>query len=593
MRPEALVLSSDPPRSSDDALASILTTCGVHTRRASPRDLGTLEVTPPSGGSRSLHRLLAIDLSAVAATIERRDENWLAEIVSREEQVLLYGLSGSDAVARALRTGTGGRVRGVSHVHGEAVKYAVASGPPDYCDALSGVTIGPLCAPRDLTLECDGESDDLETLVSAGGLPLFVRVQVGRTAVFVLGSAPSALSSGPGQAPNALPFSQVIPIIMLVRGLFPDASWHPSGRFASLIIDDPPLRQRFGYLDYPRLLGAMDRVGFSTTIAFIPRNRRRTDRRTAALIARRPDRFSVCVHGCDHTRAEFGAADPPALHAASARARLEMDTLRRDHGVEYDRVMVFPHSVFSREGMKALEEQRFSAAVNTVPRAFDDEQPLALDERTDVVVRRYGDLPLFQRRHPDAMGDFALDLFLGRPALIAAHPPDFKEGYDRVSHLAAELSSLDTDVTWTGLGDIGRRLYLVRRAGPSRVHVVSTTDQIVLENPFATRQTFLIARSDRASTVDAVRSSGGSVPFRRLGEHVFFRVELQPGCEQAVEIERALGPEPVFEVPPLVQRIRVVLRRGLSDFRDNRLVHVAALYGLAKWWAARQPPAVR
>ncbi len=584
MRPQAVVVSSDPPLSSDVALASILKTCGVHVRHASP-DLPPVScAAPPSDDMPSTHRLLAIDLSAVAPTIEERGDTWLADLVSHEEHVLLYGLSSSDTVARALRIATRAQITGVSHIRGDTVSYDVASGPGDYCDALSGMTIRRPRGPGDLALETDA-NDNLETLVSADGLALFVRAGVGKTAVFVLGSAPAIPSSEPGQAPNALPFSQVIPIMMLIRGVFPDASWHPSGRFASLIIDDPPLRQRFGYLDYHSLLGAMDRVGFSTTIAFIPRNRPRTDRRTAALIARRPDRFSVCVHGCDHTRAEFGGENGPALQEASARARVEMDALRRDHGVDYDDVMVFPHSVFSRESIEALEGQNFSAVVNTVPRALGDERPLALGERADVVVRRYGDLPLFQRRHPAAIGDFALDLFLGRPALIAAHPPDFKEGYERVSSLAAGLNSLGKEVTWTGLGDIGRRLYLVRRAGAARIHVVATTDQIALENASETRQTFLVARSDRARNVEAVRTSAGMVPYRRLGEHVFFRVELEPGCERAVVIERAVVAEPVVEARPLVQRARVVMRRRLSDFRDNRLVHVGALYGLAKWYA--------
>jgi len=113
----------------------------------------------------STHRLLAIDLSAVAPTIEERGDTWLADLVSHEEHVLLYGLSSSDTVARALRIATRAQITGVSHIRGDTVSYDVASGPGDYCDALSGMTIRRPRGPGDLALETDA-NDNLETLVS-------------------------------------------------------------------------------------------------------------------------------------------------------------------------------------------------------------------------------------------------------------------------------------------------------------------------------------------------------------------------------------------------------------------------------------------
>jgi hypothetical protein len=68
--------------------------------------------------------------------------------------------------------------------------------------------------------------------------------------------------------------------------------------YANIIIDDPLLRENYGYLNYRKLLDLMDKHNFFSTIAFIPWNYKRTDKKIAALFKERPDRFSLCVHGC-------------------------------------------------------------------------------------------------------------------------------------------------------------------------------------------------------------------------------------------------------------------------------------------------------
>ena len=59
-----------------------------------------------------------------------------------------------------------------------------------------------------------------------------------------------------------------------------------------IIIDDPFLKASYGFLDFCKLLDLMDKHNFHTTIAFIPWNYRRTNKKTAKLFLDRPDRFS-------------------------------------------------------------------------------------------------------------------------------------------------------------------------------------------------------------------------------------------------------------------------------------------------------------
>ena len=107
--------------------------------------------------------------------------------------------------------------------------------------------------------------------------------------------------------------------IMLRRpGLFTQvtfpSSWVAPERSASLIIDDPLLRPTYGFVDYRELLSLMQRYKFSTNIAFIPWNWRRSDPSITRLFRENPEYYSLSVHGCAHTQAEFGRDDSDYLH---------------------------------------------------------------------------------------------------------------------------------------------------------------------------------------------------------------------------------------------------------------------------------------
>ena len=207
---------------------------------------------------------------------------------------------------------------------------------------------------------------------------------------------------------------------------------------ASIIIDDPLLRENYGFLNYRKLLSLMDRHNFSTTIAFIPWNYNRTDEGIAALFRERPDRFSLCVHGCDHTRSEFGATDATYLENKVKLATARMVEHEKRTGIPFDRIMVFPQGVFSNEAMEALRKNRYLAAVNT--------------EATPVNGPITSDLPFFLRHRPeDAVSS------LSDPIFIVLHHDYFQNGYGKLADLVDQLNGGPIDVEWDGAGNIVRR----------------------------------------------------------------------------------------------------------------------------------------
>ena len=62
-------------------------------------------------------------------------------------------------------------------------------------------------------------------------------------------------------------FARVAPLMTFVRYCAGEQGWHATHHYANLTIDDPWLREPYGYLDYKDLLQEMDRHNFHTTIA--------------------------------------------------------------------------------------------------------------------------------------------------------------------------------------------------------------------------------------------------------------------------------------------------------------------------------------
>src|SRR5439155_17722313 len=76
------------------------------------------------------------------------------------------------------------------------------------------------------------------------------------------------------------------------------------------------------------------------------------------------DKYSMSVHGCDHTRAEFGSSDQQRLYWKTQKALERMNRHESITGIRHDRVMVFPQGIFSEAAMSALKRTNLIAAVN-------------------------------------------------------------------------------------------------------------------------------------------------------------------------------------------------------------------------------------
>jgi hypothetical protein len=418
----------------------------------------------------------------------------------------------------------------------------------------------------------DGDGVDVESLITIDGEPCCLTIDRGGACCFVVAST-EVLDIDAAVPPGVQPidqFLQFVPFLAYLRRTFGSECWSNPQPAACLIIDDPLLRRRYGFLDFERLDSRLERSPFAMNVAFIPWNYRRTDRRVAERFKRPDRRFSISVHGCDHTEAEFGSCDERWLRGQARRALLRMDAHERLTGIKHNRVMVFPQGVFSKASLKALGEEGFIAAINSTIYPVDAAPgEIRFSDFLALAVTRFGGAPLFMRHYPSRLELLALDLFLGRPALIVEHHRFFKRGYDEAAHCVDFVNRIAPDIVWTDLEHVCESSWLTRQA-PGGTQIRAYVATVRLRNSGSDARAFRVEKTGVPGDVKAVTVNGEPIAFT-VGEHsVTCDVVLGAGAEGIVHFQHAPSRTPIDEAAPTLKtRLRVFARRRLSEVRDN------------------------
>jgi hypothetical protein len=490
------------------------------------------------------------------------------------EHVFVYGFQANEGHDDVLSTLSSGAIRDVRPLR-VAAKFEVAGDHRQWCGQFSGLSLeAPNAATERHFVEAAGEPGP-DAIIRVGNKPFFVRAKLGGTQVFLSASTEVAdLDEKVGRDAGVLSwFSRLIPLMMFLRGALGNRVWHNDNPRACFIIDDPLLKDdRYGFLQYGRLVESMRQRKFSTSIAFIPWNYRRSGDGVSTLFSSNGDVPSLCIHGCDHTGGEFATTDSASLRTKAQMALERMRIHRRLSGVPFDDVMVFPQGLFSAEAMAALKASGYLAAVNTD--LFPSTQPetLLLRDLLDVAVTRFADFPVFGRRYPRDLAEFAFDLFLGKPVLAVEHHGYFRNGYAALESFVEQLNNLDERLEWSDLGTICSRACLTRTVEGGDVHVRFYTDRFRLTNAESRTRNYLLSRQHTLDgLLPVVTIDGQHSACEREGRDLKIRLSLDPG--QAVDIRVSPdgpGPRPSRTGTP-IQHARVWIRRLLSEFRDNHM----------------------
>ena len=490
-------------------------------------------------------------------------EVW-AMLLELKAQVLVYGFDSAAQSSGLLKVLTGGSVVGVEAQN--AGRISVGE-----CREVCGPMAGQSFDANGAHIPFAFSAGSFTPLLSAGRQPFFVRVNDHGSQWMLLAGAEFAdLDDGVPKGTSVLKFFPgLAPVMMFLRAAAPAAFWHNDAPTACFIVDDPPLKSRYGFLEYQKLLALMDRQRFSTSIAFIPWNYRRSQRRVTEMFARRPGACSLSVHGCDHTRGEFGGTDARVLREQAQLALERMAKHRELTGLGFDDVMVFPQGIFSTAALAALKACGYLAAVNSTPYPVDGEQSLILRDLLGIAVTRFSGFPLFARRYPQHIAELAFDLFLGKPALLVEHHGFFQDGYRALAETVGRVGRLDARLRWTNLADACSRACLQRTDANGVVQVAFATGRLVLENETKRAQEYVLTQGDPANSVKWVVVNGGRVPLERGPDGFCVRLSLAAGQPVNIRVDHMQAAAPLQQNVDRMHQFKVFLRRNLCEFRDN------------------------
>jgi hypothetical protein len=315
----------------------------------------------------------------------------------------------------------------------------------------------------------------------------------------------------------------------------------------------------------------MKRHNFSTNIAFIPWNWRRSSPEVVRLFRENPESYSISVHGCDHTRAEFGSADRQRLYWKAQQALKRMNRHESITGIDYDPVMVFPQGIFSEAAMSALKRTDLIASVNNdIISADPRPRAITISDVWDIAVMRYT-FPLFTRRYPwEGIENFAFDALLGKPAIAVIHHDYCSDHCARLVDFVQRLNALQCAPTWRSLGEVVRRSCRQREVSPGAVEVDMYGTELRIENRSHEPKHFLVRRREcEPSAIDRISTGAQEISWRSVDGSIDFEIELNPGETRIIKMKFHDLAGKGHNEDNLPYRLKTMLRRYLCEARDN------------------------
>jgi hypothetical protein len=507
-------------------------------------------------------------------------------LTSQFSFLLIHNLSLDSFSSSIVSTFSGASLHSLRPVEKSGLAYEVASECKLICGAFAGLNFGTVNVANDRVFAGNPNPGAIRTHIAIGGDPFFASIRRERAEVFFLAGVELAdldANMRPELLSNA--FSQLIPPAMFIRYAFREECWAPSRHYATLIIDDPLLQKKYGFLDFESLLGLMDKDKFHTCIAFIPHNWRRNASRIIRIFRERPDRFSICFHGNDHTAGEFATKDPGLLNAMVTVAEERMAVHDKQTGVPCDKVMVFPQGKFSLNAMNVLKARNFLAAVNSGAYALDEDVHFTLAEILEPAILEYGGFPLFLRKYVRkiASEDIAFDLFFGKPVFIVEHHEIFGDPAS-LTELTSRIYSRAPEIIWSNLSTAIQNSYLTRRAPDGTLEVRAYANGGTIENisdsPMRCRVEWT---GPNKTPVQGVLLDGMPRPDAQSDDKgVRLSFDLPPGGSRSFSVVYRNDYGLSDANNKLQYTAKAFLRRRLSELRDNHLSKSPRLLSILK-----------
>src|SRR5438874_209479 len=480
-------------------------------------------------------------LSEILTKLEQQSEGmrwWL----DRVHSAFVYAGNDSGNLQNLVRRLTGDSDAVIGGIDPGARDVTVTDRLDDSCGVMAGVraTVSKTSADTDLVL--NSPKGEALSIISVNHGAVFLRLNYKNVAIFLSTSKEIVDIDAELRSQNfdvREHFLSAVPLVLYVKWAFAETCWNAPETNACLVIDDPVLKSTHGFVNFQELLSLMKRHKFSSNIAFIPWNWRRSAPEVVRLFKENSENYSVSVHGCDHTRAEFGSSNQQRLYWKAQQALERMNRHQSTTGIRHDPVMVFPQGIFSEAAMSALKRTDLVAAVNNdVVSADPHRRAVTVSELWDIAVMGYSNFPLFTRRYPwEGIENFAFDALLGKPAIAVIHHDYCSDGCARLMQFIDRLNSLKYPPTWRSLGEVVRRSYRQRERSASEVEIEMYAAEVRLENRSGQPRSFSIRRrEDEPAVVREISDGSKPLEWNFANGYISFDVGLSAGESKVVRV---------------------------------------------------------
>jgi hypothetical protein len=580
------ILSSEPSAASDLALSRFANFIGPKSLLISSGEGG--DGLPPN----LPHAAIGAQALALSFQTFQRYAGiaWFEELIDGASAVLVYGFKAEGTALPQLERMTSGAYTGISEVsegdHDFIINAILPGGPYP----VSGLSFQVRSKAQPVFIKGAGSRAE-SAHISVAGKAYFASVPRKNGDMFLLAEEEVVDIDAPLTPRSSLrtSYAQLIALSVFFRATFGALCWTAPTIGANFTIDDPNLKARYGHVHFKRLAADLNRTGVALTVAFIPFNHRRSSARIVEMLRTIPDRFSIAVHGCDHTNGEYASTDRAWLEGTTTCALDRMKQHRRNTGMLYDNVMVFPQGKFSTTAIGVLKRCGFLAAVNSNAWPTDWERyPAAIRDAIDVAVSRYSGFPIFVRRYPVDVFDYAFDAFFQKPVLGVEHHRYFRNGFAPLENLAVALRRAIPNLKWMPLGRTVVSSYLLRNNPDGTCSIRHFVPEFRYKNETSIDLECSVEKPESEDFVTSVLVNGNPVPFELSAGNLRYVVVARPGEEiEARVIYR--GAELQQRQSPWPYRLRVCARRYLSDLRDNGIARRDRILATAKLpkWASR------
>jgi hypothetical protein len=474
-------------------------------------------------------------------------------------------------------------------VNSQPADFIFSSNEKDICGPLTGLTIR-----TDEEMACWGvvsqmkPSDKVHPLIELDSASVLLLLKEKDLDVFMLFTSHLANPDQPLETNldiHTCLLTLAAPM-MVLKYLSRGFGWSARNNYANLIIDDPPLTTQYGYIDFREVYELAAKRGIAVTLAYIPFNYRRGSDEIIRFFRKASDRIAICIHGCNHTRSEFGDTDSGRISALAFLASDRMISFSERTGIPHTKIMVFPQGVFSSQALGVLKRHNFTAAVNTELKDTTGENRVTIKDMLQPAITCYDGFPLFLRRKiSDGIGNFAFDLLLDKPCLIVAHHDDFFSDMSPVWQLVDAINRLPNPPEWRPLEDIMARTALSRTLGNNLIELKIYSRTADLKNIIdVPTENYLRVIKDEGQPETINRVLVGQ---RETEWHIEEgRIIVDVGKHSEGSMLMVLYRQDEYlelPSPQLKSHIGIWCRRRLCEFRDNYVSKSPALQNMVQF----------